>query len=494
MSFTPRTNKSGMTATIPYNDHYYVGNILTGYFYNYSNSSNYQCTGYCVGRLGEIAGEPVTTYSAYPSTPTHRIFPNRTGFGDAKEWYGATGWDKTSDNTKPKLGAIVCYSSYPNDGGGGHVQIVEKIDGSTIYVSQNQTAYNSESSFLTAININDLSPYNEKAFQGYIYNPYVDEEPTPSGKDVLEFYNDENYAYVTFDGDNEESGYDYKVTLVAPYFALAGKPNEVKDSSVGSDWEFVCSINGGFFFADSGSYFANGLEKQHWTWNEQYDDTEYDSVLAVGGSGEDNTHLTFNNQGSMREYWGEWAITGGTSLAGGSRISSAVDSSTGHSFIGKNGTKIIMGISKSGVSGATLRTKINGMGYTGVELDGGGSTSFMYQGTQYSNTYDGRSVKNVLCLYKKKKSVTPTYYTVTLNVEPSDGGSVTGAGTYEKGTSVNISATPNKGYKFKQWSDGNTNAERTIEDISSDITLTAMFEKSKGIIIKGAMGIDFQVL
>lgn len=492
-TFTPRTTKEGMSSpSSPYNDIHYVGGLTTNHNsnkYNYNNVNTYQCTYYCLARLGEESGEPVQTFSIAPNPNVkHRLF-SRSGFGDGKEWFNDTLWDKSSDKTKPKLGAVVCYSKYPNDGGGGHVQIVEKIEGDTIYVSQNQTAYSNN--FLTAINVNDLSSSGTKAFQGYIYNPYLDGGDVPSGIDVINFTNNSQYAYIEWDSSRGDSGYDYKLQLVAPYFALAGNPNNVSDGSM-NGWELVARINGGFFFKQGGQAFANGLEKQHWTWNEQYDDTEYDNVLAIGGDGSNNTRLSSARQGDFREYYGEWCLTGGTSLQGGDRISSAVDSNTGHAFLGYNGRKIIMGCSKSGVSGASLRSHISSLGYVGVELDGGGSTVFNYLGTNYSNTYDGRSVKNVICLYRKKKE-TPKV-TVTLNIEPSGSGIVTGDGTYDKGVDVLITAKPNDGFKFINWSDGNTESERVLHKVQTDINLTAIFEKKKGILITGSMGIDFQIV
>ena len=63
-------------------------------------------------------------------------------------------------------------------------------------------------------------------------------------------------------------------------------------------------------------------------------------------------------------------------------------------------------------------------------------------------------------------------YTLTLLGE---NGVVTGAGTYEYGSMVTISATPLECYQFKQWSDGDTNATREIT-ITDDIELEAIFE------------------
>ena len=62
-------------------------------------------------------------------------------------------------------------------------------------------------------------------------------------------------------------------------------------------------------------------------------------------------------------------------------------------------------------------------------------------------------------------------YTVTLTTE---NGIVTGAGEYEHGTEVILTATPNEGYEFVQWSDGVTDATRVIV-VTEDIELVAEF-------------------
>lgn len=64
-------------------------------------------------------------------------------------------------------------------------------------------------------------------------------------------------------------------------------------------------------------------------------------------------------------------------------------------------------------------------------------------------------------------------HTVTLTAGPN--GSVSGGGTYNYGSSVTISATPDAGYEFDQWSDGNTNATRTIT-VTGNVTLSASFK------------------
>ena len=68
-------------------------------------------------------------------------------------------------------------------------------------------------------------------------------------------------------------------------------------------------------------------------------------------------------------------------------------------------------------------------------------------------------------------------YTITLSA--GEGGTVsTTGGEYELGQTVSVTATPQGEYLFKDWSDGNTDATRTIT-VSSNSTLIANFEKKK---------------
>ncbi|HMM11111.1 MAG TPA: cohesin domain-containing protein, partial [Bacteroidales bacterium] len=72
-------------------------------------------------------------------------------------------------------------------------------------------------------------------------------------------------------------------------------------------------------------------------------------------------------------------------------------------------------------------------------------------------------------------------YTLTLNVNPAAGGTVTGAGTYTYGQQVSVNATANTGYSFVNWTDSNgnvvsTQAANVITMPASDLTLTANFE------------------
>lgn len=75
-----------------------------------------------------------------------------------------------------------------------------------------------------------------------------------------------------------------------------------------------------------------------------------------------------------------------------------------------------------------------------------------------------------------------TYYAVwqinsyTLTVTAGKGGTVSGGGTYNYGATATLKATPSAGYHFVKWSDGNTNASRTVT-VTGNATYTATFEQ-----------------
>ncbi len=70
-------------------------------------------------------------------------------------------------------------------------------------------------------------------------------------------------------------------------------------------------------------------------------------------------------------------------------------------------------------------------------------------------------------------------YTITVAASPSNGGTVTGGGQYAAGAQATLQATAASGFEFSKWSDGNTNAQRTIT-VNSNQTLTAIFTNTGG--------------
>jgi hypothetical protein len=60
-------------------------------------------------------------------------------------------------------------------------------------------------------------------------------------------------------------------------------------------------------------------------------------------------------------------------------------------------------------------------------------------------------------------------YTVTVSANPSDGGTVAGGGTYQQGQSCTVTATPNEGYTFTNWTE---NGNVVSNDATYSFTVT----------------------
>ena len=66
-------------------------------------------------------------------------------------------------------------------------------------------------------------------------------------------------------------------------------------------------------------------------------------------------------------------------------------------------------------------------------------------------------------------------YTISVTSANTAQGTVSGGGTYSEGSRITITATPKTGYAFDRWSDGSTQASRSIQ-VTQNLTLTATFK------------------
>ena len=91
-----------------------------------------------------------------------------------------------------------------------------------------------------------------------------------------------------------------------------------------------------------------------------------------------------------------------------------------------------------------------------------------------SGTYVWNTETIVQFTVEETPAPTPQY---TLTLVAGIGGRVNDKinGTYDAGTTLDLVATPEDGYRFQQWSDGNLQAERTIV-LMQDTVLSAAFE------------------
>lgn len=109
-----------------------------------------------------------------------------------------------------------------------------------------------------------------------------------------------------------------------------------------------------------------------------------------------------------------------------------------------------------------------------------GANAFSLGTNGHANTCTVKSPNNVAdgSLESYKGSYTTFTYTsaylVSLSETPTGYGYVSGGGVYSTNESASISATELSGYRFSSWSDGNTNASRSLT-VTGDVSLTATF-------------------
>ena len=101
-------------------------------------------------------------------------------------------------------------------------------------------------------------------------------------------------------------------------------------------------------------------------------------------------------------------------------------------------------------------------------------------GYSFSGWSNGSTANPLTVNLNSNTTVTANFQLIvtsyTLTVSAGEGGSVLSeGGEYEEGTEVTITATPDEGYEFTGWSDGETSISRVVT-ISSDTTLSASFE------------------
>jgi len=102
-------------------------------------------------------------------------------------------------------------------------------------------------------------------------------------------------------------------------------------------------------------------------------------------------------------------------------------------------------------------------------------------GFRFTRWNDGRSAnpRNITvtrnATYTAYFEALPVEYTITVVSNDEEMGVATGGGNFYEGEQVTISATPNNGYRFTQWQDGNTENPRTIT-VAGNSTYTAYFE------------------
>ncbi|KMQ50417.1 hypothetical protein CHISP_2664 [Chitinispirillum alkaliphilum] len=134
----------------------------------------------------------------------------------------------------------------------------------------------------------------------------------------------------------------------------------------------------------------------------------------------------------------------------------------------------------------------DGSAVDGIEVEGGETVSEPEEPTRDGYTFDGwyadeeltklwdfsqNTVKESITLYAKWTPDAPQTY--TLSYTAGENGSLTGetSQTVEHGESgTAVTAVPDEGYEFSEWSDGRTYNPRTDANVQDHISVTAQFE------------------
>ena len=139
MAYSPRLTEPSRS-----NKYYYSDNVFYSSGYGLPN-----CTCYAWGRFYEISGQR-------PKLCT----------GNAGTWYSYTS-DGYQRGSKPKLGAVICWS---RPGDAGHVAVVEKINSDGSIVTSN-SAWGGTYFYTQTLYPPSYSWSSAYIFQGFIYNP-----------------------------------------------------------------------------------------------------------------------------------------------------------------------------------------------------------------------------------------------------------------------------------------------------------------------------------
>lgn len=176
--FTRRVGGADLMTNPYYNDSKYCGVIP------YTSNTIKQCAWWCICRTGEIAEELVTYYNNISTKDQCRkpIF-KRSGYGNAKEWWNDTLWEKTTRHDEARLGDIIVYGKGWG-GGYGHVRIIEFIDENYFYCSGGNE--DGKGTIKYNIKVARKNGNGDTDLIGFIHNPFLDEnnDPTESKEEV----------------------------------------------------------------------------------------------------------------------------------------------------------------------------------------------------------------------------------------------------------------------------------------------------------------------
>ncbi len=121
----------------------------------------------------------------------------------------------------------------------------------------------------------------------------------------------------------------------------------------------------------------------------------------------------------------------------------------------------------------------SGISQTSSSSWGGGTTYYLfYSGGSF---YTGTSNSNNITFYQEGDCPTGDSYTITVSANPNEGGTVTGGGTFDEGTSCTVTATASNNYTFENWTENGTVVSTTASytfTVNANRNLVANFSET----------------